>query len=193
MTTSFLARLGRRGVMTALAVTLGFGIAAPVRAQEVMSKDAAVAVRAAFLADLEVMRGKFVQLAEAFPQSAYSYRPMDGVRSVSEVLMLAASEGYAFVPTSFGGKAWGTPEERSALSKNTDKAATIDHINKGFAYAKAQLEAVDPATLTGTRQVMRQNRNVAEIAQMIGGDLHEHLGQLIAYARANRVVPPWSK
>ena len=23
--------------------------------------------------------------------------------------------------------------------------------------------------------------------------LHEHLGQLIAYARANRVVPPWSK
>jgi hypothetical protein len=24
-------------------------------------------------------------------------------------------------------------------------------------------------------------------------DMHEHLGQLIAYARANRVVPPWSR
>jgi hypothetical protein len=23
--------------------------------------------------------------------------------------------------------------------------------------------------------------------------LHEHLGQLIAYARANKVTPPWSK
>jgi hypothetical protein len=23
--------------------------------------------------------------------------------------------------------------------------------------------------------------------------LHEHLGQLIAYARMNNVVPPWSK
>ena len=23
--------------------------------------------------------------------------------------------------------------------------------------------------------------------------LHEHLGQLIAYARSNKVVPPWSK
>ena len=31
------------------------------------------------------------------------------------------------------------------------------------------------------------------IALMIGGDLHEHLGQLIAYARSNKVTPPWSK
>ena len=25
------------------------------------------------------------------------------------------------------------------------------------------------------------------------GDMHEHLGQLIAYARTNHVVPPWSR
>ena len=25
------------------------------------------------------------------------------------------------------------------------------------------------------------------------GDMHEHLGQLIAYARTNEVVPPWSR
>jgi hypothetical protein len=24
-------------------------------------------------------------------------------------------------------------------------------------------------------------------------DMHEHLGQLIAYARTNHVVPPWSR
>jgi hypothetical protein len=27
----------------------------------------------------------------------------------------------------------------------------------------------------------------------MAGDLHEHLGQLIAYARAVGVKPPWSK
>lgn len=27
----------------------------------------------------------------------------------------------------------------------------------------------------------------------VGGDLHEHLGQLIAYARMNQIAPPWSK
>jgi hypothetical protein len=24
-------------------------------------------------------------------------------------------------------------------------------------------------------------------------DLHEHLGQLVAYTRTNQIVPPWSK
>jgi hypothetical protein len=33
-----------------------------------------------------------------------------------------------------------------------------------------------------------KNSNVVEIS-----DLHEHLGQLIAYARMNGVKPPWSK
>ena len=27
----------------------------------------------------------------------------------------------------------------------------------------------------------------------VAGDMHEHLGQLIAYARMNRIVPPWSR
>ena len=28
---------------------------------------------------------------------------------------------------------------------------------------------------------------------MATGDMHEHLGQMIAYARTNRIVPPWSQ
>ena len=70
-----------------------------------MTKESAAMVKAAFLADLDVMRGKFLGLAEAFPPDKYSWRPMEGVRSVAEVLMLIASEGYGFAPTSLGGKA----------------------------------------------------------------------------------------
>lgn len=168
-------------------------LANPAQAQDAISKEGAAAVKAAFVADLEVMRGKFVGLAEAFPPDKYSYRPMEGVRSVAEVLALAASEGYSFVPTNFGGKAGATREEMAALRTSTDKAALIAALNKAFAHAKSELESIDPATLTGKRTVMGQQRSVVETALMIGGDLHEHLGQLIAYARANRVVPPWSK
>jgi uncharacterized damage-inducible protein DinB len=32
-----------------------------------------------------------------------------------------------------------------------------------------------------------------EAVRYILADQHEHLGQSIAYARANGVVPPWSK
>lgn len=183
----------RRVAVTLAACATVAALSTPARAQDAISKEGAAAVKAAFIADLEVMRGKFVGLAEAFPADKMTYRPMEGVRSVAEVLALAASEGYSFVPTNFGGKAGATREEMAALRTSTDKAALIAALNKAFAHAKSELEAVDPATLTGKRAVMGQQRSVVETALMIGGDLHEHLGQLIAYARANRVVPPWSK
>ena len=178
----------------ALAAILALGAsAAPARAQDAFTKDSAGAVKAAVLADVEVMRGKFVGLAQAFPPDKYTWRPMDGVRSVSEVLMLIAGEGYGFLPTGFGAKPALAREESQKLSSVTDKAQVIDHLNKGFAHAKAQLESIDATTLVAKRRVMGQDRDVAEIALAILGDMHEHLGQLIAYARTNRIVPPWSK
>jgi hypothetical protein len=167
----------------------------PARAQDATSKDAAGVIKAGFLADLEELQGKFVGLAEAFPQDKYTWRPMDGVRSVSEVLMLAALEGYSFIPTSFGAKPadLGSREETGKLRTLSDKAQVTDHLKKGFAHAKQQVAALDPASLTGKRKVMGQDWSVNEIAYHIAGDLHEHLGQLIAYARVNHIVPPWSK
>ena len=152
-------------------------------------------MKASFLADVDAMRVKFVGLAEAFPQDKYAWRPMEGVRSTGEVLMLAAMEGYSFIPNSFGGKAadLGSREEMAKLRTLSDKAQVIEHLNKGFAHAKKELEGLDAATLTGKRKVMGRDLAVADVALAIGGDLHEHLGQLIAYARMNHIVPPWSK
>jgi hypothetical protein len=87
----------------------------------------------------------------------------------------------------------GGPEEMAKLRTLSDKAAVIDHLNKGFAQAKSQLQALDPAAMTAKRKVMGQDMSVLEAATAIGGDLHEHLGQMIAYARMNKIVPPWSK
>lgn len=186
-----------RRTFAALVVTsLAFAsAAAPAAAQDVLTKDSAAAVKTSFLGDLETLRGKFVGLANAFPQDKYTWRPMEGVRSVSEVLMLAAFEGYAFIPSSFGGKPadLGSREEAAKLRTLSDKAQVIDHLNKGFAHAKKELEALDPATLTGKRKIIGRDMTFADGVLGIGGDLHEHLGQLIAYARMNQIVPPWSK
>jgi hypothetical protein len=185
----------KRIAVSLVAILAVTALSTPARAQDVISKESAAALKASFLADLDVMKGKFVGLAEAFPQDKYTWRPMEGVRSVSEVFMLAAMEGYSLIPTAFGGKAAqiGSREEMQALRTLSDKAKVIEHLNKGFAHAKAELEAIDPATLTGRRQVMGQSRSAIDGVLMIGGDLHEHLGQMIAYARTNRIVPPWSK
>lgn len=167
-------------------IALGQGTLTPADAQM---------LRSALLADLETVRGKFVQLADAFPQDKYTWRPMDKVRSVGEVLMLAAVEGYSFIPSAFGGQRanLGARDEVQKLMALTDKAAVKDHLEKGFAHAKQQLQALDDATLGASRNLFGESRNANGNALGVFGDLHEHLGQLIAYARMNQVVPPWSK
>lgn len=164
-----------------------------VRAQDVLTRDSAAAIKAAYLADLEEMRGKYMGLAEAFPPDKYTWRPMEGVRSVSEVLMLIVSEGYGFAPQALGGKPAMSREEAQKLGAVTDKAQVIQHLTKGFAHAKQAIEAIDPATLVGRRSVFGRERTMPEVVLFVAGDMHEHLGQLIAYARINRIVPPWSK
>ena len=66
-------------------------------------------------------------------------------------------------------------------------------MESGFDFMIASVSSLDPERLHepsswfGTSMVLE-----AAIASAIG-DMHEHLGQLIAYARTNRVVPPWSR
>ncbi len=191
---SLIRRVWNPAVAAALACGLALlSVAVPARAQDVLTKESAAVIKAAYIADLEAMKVKFLGLATAFPQDKYTWRPMEGVRSVSEVLMLIASEGYGFAPTSLGGKPAMSREESGKLPAVTDKAQVIDHLTKGFAHAKQELDAVDPATLTGKRKLFGRDLSAVEAAMFVAGDMHEHLGQLIAYARTNRIVPPWSK
>jgi uncharacterized damage-inducible protein DinB len=186
-------RAGRRIQSALLSVIALVALSSTARAQDVLTRDSAAAIKASYLADLEVMRGKYMGLAEAFPADKYTWRPMDGVRSVSEVLMLIASEGYGFAPQALGGKPAMTREEAQKLAAVTDKAQVIQHLTKAFAYAKQTIEAIDPGTLVARRSVFGRERTMPDVVLFVAGDMHEHLGQLIAYARTNRIVPPWSK
>ena len=92
------------GRVTRMLIVASLGLilaSAPAQAQD-LNEESAATMKAAFMADIEVMREKFLGLAEAFPAETYTWRPMEGVRSVSEVLMLIASEGYGFVPMAVG-------------------------------------------------------------------------------------------
>ena len=184
-------RRGRTAVLAALAALLLDG--APAASAQDLTPESAASMKAAYLADMEVMRGKFLGLADAFPQDLYTWRPMEGVRSVSEVLMLIASEGYGFAPMALGAPTALSREESQGLSEITDKATVIDHLTKGFAYAQETIEAIDPADLVGSRSMFGRERTSPELMMFVAGDMHEHLGQLIAYARTNRIVPPWSR
>jgi uncharacterized damage-inducible protein DinB len=42
-------------------------------------------------------------------------------------------------------------------------------------------------------ETVRKRHDEAGALMLILNDQHEHMGQSIAYARSNSVVPPWSK
>ena len=158
------------------------------------AKSAAL-VRDQYLADIDTVHVKLLALANAIPADKYTWRPGEGVRSISEVLMHVASEWYFYGPLSVAGKPpadFGVPRETlPKLEKITDKAAVLAELDKSWAHCKAQLAGADPAQLTGRYKPW--NATLAQAAFGMTGDQHEHLGQLIAYARSVGVKPPWSK
>ena len=169
-----------------------------LRAQEaVPNREAAAEIRKQFLADLDTLQRKFVVLAQAFPAEKYSWRPAPGVRSVGEAFMHVASEFYVYAPLAYGAQRSPVIPRGQDSFKKFESMSTKDdalkHLQKGFAYAKEQINALDASQLTGSRKLFGGDHNIVETSFVMTDDLHEHLGQLIAYARMNGVTPPWSK
>ncbi len=166
-------------------------------AQETLPRAAAVEVRARFLTDLDTLQHKFLALAEAIPADKYSWRPAPEVRSIGEAFMHVASEYYVFTPMAYGAtpsplipRAQGEMQKFESMS---NKADVKKHLTEGFAYTRQALAGLDESKITGTQKLFGGDRTIVETTLILSGDLHEHLGQLISYARMNGIKPPWSK
>ena len=164
-----------------------------VAADKAAAKPPASGVRAEFLVDFGAVTGKLLQLAEAIPADKYTWRPQPGVRSVSEVLLHAAGGNY-FIPTFFGGAVPEGVDLKTLESSTTDKAKVIEVLQASIAHTRTAVTALADADLEKTGKFFG-GREVTYRAMIVSAAEHghEHLGQLIAYARMNGVTPPWSK
>lgn len=146
--------------------------------------------RLEFLRGYDQLEKKFVSLAEAFPEGKYSWRPGEGVRSVSEVFGHVAEGNYGY-------SAWlgvKVPESihTDDLEKMTDKMKLIEVLKKSFEFYRQAVLAVADGDLENPVKMMNREGTVREALLFVAAHQPEHLGQLIAYARMNNVVPPWT-
>lgn len=148
-------------------------------------------------ADLEQLRDKFVSLAEAFPEETFDWRPMEGVRSVREVFVLIAGEGTLF-PTMWGfdrpdwvaeGGFGGESSRLAALSREE----LIDELKRSFTHLLDLVRGLSEEDRQRQVNFFGLTVDLTTAVTLMGTDMHEHLGQAIAYARMNRIVPPWSR
>jgi hypothetical protein len=124
--------------------------------------------------------------------SSSSPKPSKDVRSTCEVFMHVSYDNY--VLGAVVGLAMPAELKVPAPEKcPADKAKVIAALKTSFAAFRTALNAMKDTeldakhTLFGTSQTKR--------AWLLGTASHagEHLGQSIAYARMNGIVPPWSK
>ena len=141
--------------------------------------------------DFSEVEGKLVSLAEAIPQDKYDWRPMEGVRSVSEVLKHVAGANFSLFQFVGDKKHESMGED---LGKDvTDKEQIIKKLKDSYAYAKDFISKMNMADLEKDVSFYGTKTNYRGMLFIIMTHGHEHLGQLIAYARMNKIVPPWSK
>lgn len=150
---------------------------------------AAKGFRADFLMNLNDVQDKLVTLAEATPAEKFAWRPAGDIRSISEVYMHIAGGNY-FLATFLGVKA---PALDRDMEKNVrTKDAVVAELKKSFDHLRNAINTVPDAELDKAVKMFGNTTTQRGVMVTMLSHLHEHLGQSIAYARMNAVVPPWS-
>jgi uncharacterized damage-inducible protein DinB len=161
---------------------------------------AAAAAPSGFKADwlmlLDRTEKEITSLEEAMPDKKFGWRPTKGVRSVAEVYLHAAGAVYFFA----GKMGKEAPADVKAVmeakkweSQTTTKAGVKDVLMKSFAFARELINSTSDADLDKKVDFFGNQVTLRALFMAMGGHFQEHLGQSIAYARMNGVVPPWSK
>lgn len=135
-------------------------------------------------------QAQVVQLAQAFSEEQYDWRPMEGVVSVGEALLHIAGGNY-FLASKLG---FAPPEDVDMmnLGKITGKKNIIAALKKSNAFVLDKIVMVETGTLNEEVDFGFAKMNKLGGLLAIMEHNGEHKGQLIAYARSNGVTPPWS-
>jgi hypothetical protein len=180
-----------------LAVALAGIPRAPLRAQTAAADSAEfTAWRQVQTEDIDGLRKKFTALAKAVPADKLTWRPMAGTRSFREVFAHVAAEGNTETAM-FGrplpaGSLADFDAEEARLKKLPDDQL-IPMMDRAMQSLSGTLGGLSRATINTPIRYYGQSTLPRVATTYTLNDLHEHLGQLVAYARMNAIVPPWSR
>jgi len=148
-------------------------------------------MKAQALVDLERVQKKFVDLANAVPADKMTWRPSADARSFAEVFLHVAGERYGIL--SLMGAMPPAEIDRKTFEKSTtDRARIVAELNKSWEFAQKTINGMSNADFAKLLPKLGPQANAGDVVYILVADAHEHLGQLVAYARVNGIVPPWT-
>lgn len=174
-----------------------------------MEKPGMSSFQSEYLWELGIPRIQIMALAEAIPEEVYGWRPANDARTFSEVLvhiaagmmmLLFRAEVYSPDVMEFCGSVegegmtmWLEMVHRSLKVEKaiTSKSEVVDLLNKGFAAVEEAFSATSENELAAQHNYGGEFTTARRIYLRILAHTHEHMGQVVAYAREMGFHVPW--
>jgi uncharacterized damage-inducible protein DinB len=161
----------------------------------------AAPVKGAFQRDLlgvySYTEKQVLELEDAVPQSKFDWRPAPGVRSIAEAYLHIAFGNYGLTKMATGKEppadAGWEMNPTKWDKKTTDKAEIKKILEKSFAHVHAVIASLPDADLDKMVNLFGHEMTARSVLIILTSHVNEHLGQSVAYARMNKITPPWSK
>ena len=187
MKTPILSFICLASILTAGPVPMHAQTAASSTDQTAPSYD----MKAQALLDLQGVNKKCVELVQALPSDKLTWRPSPGTRSFAEVFLHVAGERYGIL-SMMGAKPPEGFKAREFEKSTIDKDRIVHELNQSWDFANKTISSMSNADFAKLLPKLGPQANEGDVVYMLVADAHEHLGQLIAYARQNGIVPPWT-
>lgn len=153
--------------------------------------------RGEFQWELEIAESQLLALAGVIPDSLLRWRPAPDARSFSEVLvhlgvvnllLLELKDAARLDMARIAALVRGGIEKEKGL---VDRVPILDLVSKSFAAVKAAISSATEEELDRRGEFFAEQSTVRRVYLRVLAHSHEHMGQLIAYARSNGVPVPW--
>jgi len=167
-------------------VAYALAIIASVSVTPSQAQPAAPSAQTALAKEAGTLSDKFTGLARVMA-GKYDWKPGPGVRSAGDVFNLIVAENGLLARTLTGAAGGGQP------APITDPEKLQEALKTSYANLQQTITGLSDADLKAPVKLFGRDMTKEDAVRFLFGDQHEHLGQSIAYARSNGVVPPWSK
>ena len=167
-------------------VAYALAIIASVSVTPSQAQPAAQSMQTALAKEAGTLSDKFTGLARVMA-GKYDWKPGSGVRTAGDVFNLIVAENGLLARTVNGEAAGGRP------APITDPEKLQEALKTSYANLQQTITGLSDADLKTPVKLFGRDMTKEAAIRYLFGDQHEHLGQSIAYARSNGVVPPWSK
>lgn len=176
----------------ALAMVIGagalIGAQAQAPAKPTTPQPVADAVRGAWDGAKKNIRESAVDV----PESLYSFKPVDTVRTFGQIVGHVAGANYVFCAAAKGEK---SPKAEDAFEALATKAAILAAWDDSVAYCDAAFKALTDKSASEPITMPFSGAKGVRVATLMGNidHLSEHYGNLVTYMRLKGIVPPTSR